>query len=149
MKIDEVRKVFCGDDWEVVGFSKAWGNSHVSSNSVKILGHTNMKLSRQFQLADISHPALISVALNTYLRKANTFSEFYDYNVVDTRALRSRIAACDFNGIYNISEVEDQINILNAGKTIWNEVSSHGSGKEILKMMCLTLKETFYCNLLY
>ncbi|KAI9576373.1 hypothetical protein GQX74_009427 [Glossina fuscipes] len=34
---------------------------------------------------------------------------------VDIRALRSRIAPCDFNGKYNTQHVDDQINILN-----WN-----------------------------
>lgn len=36
MKMDEVGKVFCGSGWQMVGFSEVWGNSHVSSKSVKI-----------------------------------------------------------------------------------------------------------------
>lgn len=47
-----------------------------------------------------SHHAFIS-ALNTCLRKVDTSSVFYDYNRVDTRALIFKIAACDFNGLYD------------------------------------------------
>uniref|UniRef100_A0A1A9Z858 Uncharacterized protein n=1 Tax=Glossina pallidipes TaxID=7398 RepID=A0A1A9Z858_GLOPL len=66
----------------------------------------------QFQLAGISYQAFIYAALNTCLRKVDTSAESYDYNRADTRALKSTIAACDLKGIYNTSDVDDEINIL-------------------------------------
>ncbi|KAI9580168.1 hypothetical protein GQX74_000161 [Glossina fuscipes] len=44
----------------------------------------------------------------------DTSSEFYDDNRLGVRALRSRIAASKFNGLYNTSDVDDQISTLNS-----------------------------------
>lgn len=48
------------------------------------------------------------LGFNTCVRR-----NFTIMTIRDTPTLTSRIAACNFNGIYNSSDVDDQINILN------------------------------------
>ncbi|KAI9575282.1 hypothetical protein GQX74_013122 [Glossina fuscipes] len=81
-----------------------------------LIANMELPASGQCQLANIFHHALIYVTFNSCLGKADISSEFYDYNRVNTRALRSLIGSYDFNGVYNTLDVDDQMNILIACK---------------------------------
>lgn len=86
----------------------------------------NMKLSAsgECHLVSISYHASIHGALNICVGKVTIFSIFYDYKRGGTRALRSRIGACDFNDIYNTADEDDQINILNGNYNLIRDMIS-------------------------
>lgn len=90
------------------------------------------------------HHAFVYVAVNTCLRKMGTSSELYDYNRVDIWALRSKFAGCDVNAIYNTSDVDDQLNIVNGNLYLIHQITpNYARLPSTVRLSLIVLKSSF------